>query len=119
MGGLHMTHTVPSIQLKMWYFSTIYIHPHQKDITDMSSYTNQATNFMFESSLQIATNNLSGYTELCQDAYLTKLMCLFVPMAQTSTGGPYCVSPTSSSGALYHLVATYSVYSPPGPAVKK
>ncbi len=31
------------------------------------------------------------------------------PIAQTSTGGPYCVSPTSSSGARYHLVATYSV----------
>ena len=53
-----------------------------------------------------------GYKELCKT-------CLFVPMAQTSTGGPYCVSPTSSSGALYHLVATYSVYSPPGPAVGK
>ena len=42
-----------------------------------------------------------------------------IPIAQTSTGGPYCVSPTSSSGALYHLVATYSVYSPPGPAVRE
>ena len=38
------------------------------------------------------------------------------PIAHTSTGGPYCVSPTSSSGERYHLVATYSVYSPPGPA---
>lgn len=28
------------------------------------------------------------------------------PMAHTSTGGPYWVSPTSSSGARYHLVAT-------------
>lgn len=27
------------------------------------------------------------------------------------------MSPTNSSGPLYHLVATYSVYSPPGPAV--
>ena len=26
------------------------------------------------------------------------------------------MSPTSSSGERYHLVATYSVYSPPGPA---
>ena len=31
------------------------------------------------------------------------------PIAHTSTGVPYCVSPTKSSGALYHLVATYSV----------
>jgi len=38
------------------------------------------------------------------------------PIAHTSTGGPYCVSPTSNSGERYHLVATYSVYSPPGPA---
>ena len=28
------------------------------------------------------------------------------PIAQISTGGPYEVSPTSSSGARYHLVAT-------------
>ena len=37
-------------------------------------------------------------------------------MAQISTGGPYCVSPTKSSGARYQRVATYSVYSAPGPA---
>ena len=37
------------------------------------------------------------------------------PMAHTSTGGPYWVSPTSSSGARYHLVATQSVQFSPGP----
>ena len=28
------------------------------------------------------------------------------PIAQTSTGVPYCRSPTNNSGARYHLVAT-------------
>ena len=41
------------------------------------------------------------------------------PIAQTSTFGPYCVSPTKSSGALYHRVATQSVNSFPGAIIDK
>ncbi len=36
------------------------------------------------------------------------------PVAQTSTFGPYWRSPTRSSGARYHFVATYSVRVSPG-----
>ena len=46
--------------------------------------------------LNLKNNNLVTFTNS------TKTQ----PMAQTSTLGPYCVSPTKSSGALYQRVAT-------------
>lgn len=40
------------------------------------------------------------------EVYYQKSVHNYVPMAQTSTGVLYMVSPTSSSGARYHRVAT-------------
>ena len=119
-----------------------------KHITDMSSYNNHSNKlymciyYKLVQLMCLDTQEFQGkaykvtcmflfvvngpavyeQTILCvgiQRTFCKIKVCLFVPIAQTSTGGPYCVSPTSSSGALYHLVATYSVYSPPGPAVGK
>ena len=45
----------------------------------------------------------------CQMGTLVRSSANRHPVAQTSTPGPYCVSPTRSSGARYHRVATYSV----------
>lgn len=38
--------------------------------------------------------------------YKKRTLLIGLPIAQTSTGDPYWVSPTKSSGARYHLVAT-------------
>jgi hypothetical protein len=58
---------------------------------------NEGRHAIFYALTEISVGQCS-LTSMCEGRYS--------PMAHTSTGGPYWVSPTRSSGALYHRVAT-------------